>query len=167
MVDPQLDESQAGFRFGAEEHVYTLAETLRVRCGRRTFCAFVDVRKAFDIAWRDAVLLKLAEIGVAGGTWAVIANLLTDTTARSVVNGSASSPWTESAGVRQESVLGPLLFNILFNGFAAAVRAACPGVALGNDGHAPGVTILMYADDVVILADSADHLQRALDAVGT
>ena len=47
------------------------------------------------------------------------------------------------------------------------MRAACPGVALGNDGHAPRVTILMYADDVVILADSADHLQRALDVVGT
>ena len=167
VVDPQLDESQAGFRFGAEEHVYTLAETLRVRRGRRTFCAFVDVRKAFDIAWRDAVLLKLVEMGVAGGTWAVIADLLTDTTARAVVNGSASSPWTENAGVRQGSVLGPLLFNILFNGLAAAVRAACPGVALSNDGHAPRVTILMYADDVVIWADSADHLQRALDAVGT
>ena len=89
VVDPQLDESQAGFRFGAEEHVYTLAETLRVRRGRRTFCAFVDVRKAFDIVWRDAVLLKLAEMGVAGGTWAVIVDLLTDTTARAVVNGSA------------------------------------------------------------------------------
>ena len=107
MVDPQLDESQAGFRFGAEEHVYTLAETLRVRCGRRTFCASVDVRKAFDIAWRDAVLLKLAEMGIAGGTWAVITDLPTDTTARALVK-------TENAGVRQRSVLGPLLFNIFF-----------------------------------------------------
>ena len=66
-VDPRLDESQAGFRWGAEEQIYTLAETLRLRASRRTFCAFVDVRKAFDVAWRDAVLLKLASFGVTGG----------------------------------------------------------------------------------------------------
>ena len=70
-IDPQLDESQAGFRRGAEEQVYTLAETVRLRAGRRTFCAFVDVRKAFDVAWRDAVLVKLAATGVTGSLWSV------------------------------------------------------------------------------------------------
>ena len=33
------------------------SETLRLRAGTRTFSAFVDVREAFDIAWRDAVLV--------------------------------------------------------------------------------------------------------------
>ena len=94
MVDPQLDESQTGFRFGAEEHVYTLAETLRVRSWAPDF---LRICRCAESAWRDAVLLKLAEMGVAGGTWAVIADLFTDTTARAVVNGSASSPWTETA----------------------------------------------------------------------
>ena len=95
--------------------------------------ASIDVRKAFDIAWRDAVLLKLIEMGVAGCTWSVIASRFTGTTARAVVNGFASSPWTEIAGVRQTSVLGPLL---------------------------------LCADDVVVLADSVVHLQRAWRAVG-
>ena len=63
-VDPLLDESQAGFRWGAEEQIYTLAETLRLRGQRQTFCVFVNVRKAFDVARRDAVLVKLAEAGV-------------------------------------------------------------------------------------------------------
>ena len=98
--------------------------------------------------------------------WCVVADLLHNTTARVVVNGSASAPWTESAGVRQGSVLGPLLFNILFNGIADAVRAVCPGVALGPEAAAPRVTLLLYADDLVVLAETADSLQRALDAVG-
>eukprot|EP00439_Symbiodinium_sp_Y106_P008157 s9111_g1.t1 len=65
-VYPQIGESQAGIRWGAEEQIYTLAKSLKLRAGRRTFCAFVDVRKAFDVAWRDAVLLKLAEFGICG-----------------------------------------------------------------------------------------------------
>ena len=97
-VDPRLDESQAGFLWGAEEQIYTLAEIFRLRARRRTFCAFVDVRKAFDVAWRDAVLLKLASFGVTGGLWSVIADLITNTTARVSVNGSFSEPWSEQAG---------------------------------------------------------------------
>ena len=168
-VDPQLDESQAGFRWGAEEQIYTLVETLRLRAGRRAFCALVDVRKAFDVAWRDAVLLKLAEFGISGALWSVIADLLSDTSARVIVNGSISASWPESAGVRQGSVLGPLLFNILSNSIADAIRTVCPGVSLSTDRSAPvapRVALLLYADDLVVLAEDAAQLQRALDAIG-
>ena len=46
------------------------------------------------------------------------------------------------------------------------MRAVCPGVALGPGPSAPRVTLLLYADDLVILADDAATLQRALDAIG-
>ena len=165
-VNPRIDESQAGFRWGAEEQIYTLVETLRLRARKRTFCAFVDVRKAFDVAWRDAVRVQLAALGVTGSTWRVLDDLLGATSARVLVHGTLSEPWDERAGVRQGSVLGPLLFNILFDGISAAVRAACPGVPLGRGPRAPRVTLLLYADDLVVLADSESGLQRALDAIG-
>ena len=44
------------------------------------------------------------------------------------------------------------------------MRNACPGVAVGSGPGAPRVSILLYADDVVILAESPEDLQRALDA---
>ena len=110
--------------------------------------------------------MKLAAAGVAGSTWRVLDDLRSSTSAKVLVNGHLSEPWTESAGVRQGSVLGPLLFNILFDGISEAVRAACPGVALGRDIRAPRITVLLYADDLVVLAENQRDLQRALDAIG-
>ena len=118
-VSPLLDENQVGFRWGAEEQIYTRAETLPLRARKRTFCAFVDVRKAFDVASRRN---SYGSFWTTSGATRVPAFWL---------HGSQS--WEEHAKVRQDSVLflGPLLFNILFDGVSAAVRAACPGVALG------------------------------------
>ena len=127
-VSPQIDESQAGFRWGTEEHIYTLAETLRLRPRKRTLCAFVDVCKAFDVAWRDAVLVQFAQAGITGAMWKVLDALLTETTsAQASINGCLSEPWFESVGVRQGSVFGPLLFTILFDSISGCVRSACPG----------------------------------------
>ena len=44
--------------------------------GTHTFCAFIDLRKAFDTAWVEATLVRLAQIGVIGGMWRTITNFL-------------------------------------------------------------------------------------------
>ena len=68
-IDPQLDTSQAGFRWGSDVQVYALYETLRLLKNCRTFCAFLDIRKTFDAAWRDGALLKLHRAGVPSSLW--------------------------------------------------------------------------------------------------
>ena len=90
-----------------------------------------------------------AAIGVTGSTWRVLDDLLGAASAKVLVNGTLSGPASAEA-----ACLAPLLFNILFDGISAAVRAACPGVPLGRGPRAPRVTLLLYADDVVVLADS-------------
>ena len=61
-------------------------------------------------------------------------------------------------------MLSPLLFNILVDGLVRAVHDARPGVSLmaSWDSHFAGQ---LYADDLVIVADSAADLQTGLDAV--
>ena len=40
---PRLDETQGGFRWGADALVFSLVDTLRLRQETHTFCAFIDV----------------------------------------------------------------------------------------------------------------------------
>ena len=66
-------------------------------------------------------------------------------------------------GIAQGRVLSPLLFNLLVNSLAAAIRRASPGVRL-----LPlsifRFTCQLYADDLVILAESVCGLRLALTA---
>ena len=68
-IDPRLDECQAGFRYGSDVQVYALLETLRLRQDVATYCAFLDIRKAFDVAWRDGAMLRLHRAGVPHDLW--------------------------------------------------------------------------------------------------
>ena len=163
-VEPQLDNCQAGFRWGAEEQVYVLKETLRLRGRASTFCAFVDLKNAFGTCWVDAALCRLHRAGIVGNTWQVIADMFSDCQSRVRVHGGTSSSGRDS-GLGQGRVMSPLLFNLVINSAAACIKRACAGVSLGSDPAAPKVSVLMYADDIVILANSADELQCALDAL--
>ena len=104
----------------------------------RTFCAVVHVRKTFDVDWKDAVLVP----NIAGAMWKVPDDLHSETSAQASINGCLCELWFESAGVRQGSVLGPLLFTILFDSISGCVRSVCPGVSFGSGPTAPRPTSL-------------------------
>ena len=59
--------------------------------------------------------------------------------------------WFRSdAGVRQGDTLSPTLFSLYINDLAVAIKGLNIGVKLGNE----LVSILLYADDMVLLSES-------------
>ena len=95
--------------------------------------------------------------------WALIAHFVHGTFSQVRCGSDLSEPWQDS-GIAQGRVLSPLLFNILVDGLARVVHDACPGVSLMGswDSRFAGQ---LYADDLVVVADSAADLQTGLDAV--
>ena len=57
-------------------------------------------------------------------------------------------------GVRQGCVLSPILFSIYINGMAKAVKEGGKGIRVGTK----DIPLLLYADDVVLIADSRYEL---------
>lgn len=164
---PTLACTQAGFRFGADEQAFALIECLRARLAtarrrsRRPLVAFLDIRKAFDVVWRDALLWKLRLKQLRGAEWHAIAALLAPTFAYARLPRGNSPPWHAAHGVRQGSVLSPLLFLVFIDDLAQALLRI-PGVTL------PGYSLaaLLYADDLALLAETPAALQAALDIAG-
>ena len=63
VADLNFDESQLDL------HAYLFLETLHMRKHTRTYCAVMDIGKAFDVVWRDGAMPRLHRAGVQGGLW--------------------------------------------------------------------------------------------------
>ena len=76
--------------------------------GLETRAVFLDISKAFDKVWHEALLFKLKQNDISGNLLNVITNFLYQRKQRVVLNGQHSC-WTNvKAGVPQGSILGPL-----------------------------------------------------------
>jgi hypothetical protein len=75
-----------------------------------------------------------------------------------LINGRTSDSFAVEQGVAQGSVLSPLLYATYIDGLHDALRAKGLGVWV----YGRLVPLLFYADDIVLLATSAEELQAAM-----
>ena len=154
-------EEQGGFRpgRGCVDQIYVLTSLLKSRRGKKTFCCFIDLSKAYDRVWRTGLWKRLWDEGIRGKLWRVLKNMYSDTQ-NCVLAGTARSEFfSVDIGVRQGCVLSPLLFSIYINELIREINRT--GIGLGIDGKNLG--ILLYADDIVLMADTWQELHTLLD----
>lgn len=171
----KLRPEQGGFRSEREciEHILILTETLRRRKaqGLKSYVAFIDFSKAFDLVWRDGLWFKLHECGVKGKMLRVIRALYKHTEATVRVNGSFTEAFQILLGVRQGGVLSPTLFLVFINDLldklvALKIGVVVPGLKSTSGFKKPDLLAgLLWADDVAIVADSPEGLQTAFDLI--
>jgi hypothetical protein len=161
---------QAGFRHGKRtaDHVFVLKHLIdRTRApparGRRLFACFVDFTKAYDLVRRDLLMECLADLGVHGKMMAAIASMYWEAPVSAKSGLDAGDVFSTTRGVKQGDPLSPLLFGLFLDRVEAWLGQHAPecGVQLGAD----LVRVLLYADDLVLLAESHVHLQRLLEAL--
>ena len=70
------------------------------------------------------------------------------------INGFYTEWFDVTSGLRQGCSLSPLLFNIFIKDLALKIKACGKGVKIDDD----TVGILLYADDIVLLADNEKEL---------
>ena len=158
-------EEQAGFREGhaAVEQVYVLAEVVQRQKRRKKpwYLAFLDIKRAYDVVWREGLWERLWQCGMRGRMWRVIQRLYQKTVSCVVVDGEKTEWKRSEVGVRQGCVMSPNLFSMFINGMAERVKGEAKGIRWASK----KLSILLFADDVVLMAEEEEDMEKMLKVV--
>lgn len=160
-----IADEQNGFRKkrSTTDHISSLTSIIdtRKKLKQSTFCAFIDFRKAYDTINRTKLWRRLSEVGVSGKLFRSIKSLYSSVTSCVRINNLHTDWFDVKCGLRQGCILSPVLFNLYVNDIAQYLKALGKGVKCDDD----NVCILMYADDIVLLAETEQDLQILLNAL--
>ena len=170
-----LTSSQAGFRKGHSTTdnifiLYSLIEMLNFR-KKKLFCAFIDLKQAFDTVWRDGLWWKLFNCDMDGKFLRLIKNLYNNIKSCLIDNGEQTVFFSCNVGLRQGENLSPFLFSVYLNDLESFFfhndlngGIECSSSNLDNAAYIyVKLFILLYADDTVIMSESPNGLQSALN----
>ena len=116
---------------------------------KRFYMAFVDLEKAFDRVPRKVIWWALRKLGVEEWIVRLAQGMYANARSRVRIGEGYSEEFEVKVGVHQGSVLSSLLFIIVLEALSREFRSGVPGEDL-------------YADDLVIIAESLEECDRRL-----
>ena len=123
--------------------------------------AFLDLLKAYDSVDRPTLWRKLKEMGFKGKFLQALQKLYKGDHVTCEVNGVTTRPVYLGRGLRQGCSLSPMLFALYMAGMGQDLSLSTEGVKM----YKIVVSGLFFADDVVLVARSAQGLRNLLELV--
>ena len=165
-----INQNQIGFRKNhrTADHLLTLKSVVKkyVTIGKKKlFTCFVDFKKAFDSVWHQGIFYKVAKTGFVGKPLDLIRNIYKNTKCAVKIGNKVTEFFDYTRGVRQGCPMSPNFFNIYVNEL----------IEMLNEGNTSNITLdeetkvnaLMYADDLIILSDTKEGLQKQINKLLT
>jgi hypothetical protein len=146
----EVDDMQYGFMpgRGTIDAIFILRQLQEKYLGKKKclYYCFVDLEKAFDRVPRKVIEFALRKKGVEEKLVQTVMRLYEGARTRVRVDSEVSEPFEVKVGVHQGSVLSPLLFVAVMDVLGEGVRRGL-------------LFELLYADDLVIMAESLQELE--------
>ena len=124
----------------------------------KSFLAFINITKAFDVLNRDLMFITLWERGIRGKTWRILRNLYKNTRCKVIFGRFSTDMFEIDSGVKQGCILSPTLFSVVMSDLTEFLRKSKCGFPFEND----IIPCLLYADDIVLTAENENQLEKML-----
>ena len=126
----------------------------------RLYCAFIDLRKAFDSVYRNGLWLKLYKSGISGKILQIVKSIYERVKSCVKHCNTYSEFFNVYIGLRQGEVLSPLLFSLYVEDLELYLQTSdLSGLKLQDI----TLILLLFADDMVIFGDDQYDLQNSLN----
>ena len=157
-----LSEEQNGFRKNrcCTDNIYIIQQAINIQKTRRKplYLAVLDLEKAYDNISRDFLYHMLDTMGCDKKAINIIKSLYMETKVRFKVNNTYTRWINSNQGLRQGCNMSPFLFAIVMEELIARIKELDIGIKI--DGLR--LCILLYADDIILIAESEEDLRKAL-----
>ena len=162
-MEGKIDKGQVGFRrnHSTTDHLVTLRIITKEFHNNKSnlLCCFVDFIKAFDTVPRNNPWNRLEEIKVPFELRVVAIRLYEEVIAMFNNNEGWTTDINCNIGVKQCFPLSPTLFGIYIDKLERCLEDACStGTILARI----VIILLLYGDDIVLMARCASHLDKQL-----
>jgi exonuclease III len=157
-----IDHNQFGFCKGCRtsDNVFIIDTLISYQKSKKKplYITFVDFSKAFDFVNRTFLYYKLIQNGYGGKLLKIIQSLFGKSSARVRWEGQLGQNIDSTYGVLQGGIISPKLFNLYLADISDHLN------------HRHGITIngttfthLLYADDLILISESASGMQELID----
>uniref|UniRef100_A0A8C9CIL4 RNA-directed DNA polymerase n=1 Tax=Phocoena sinus TaxID=42100 RepID=A0A8C9CIL4_PHOSS len=119
-----------------------------------------DAEKAFDKIQHPFMIKTLQKVGIEGTFLNIIKAIYDKPTANIILNGEKLKAFPLRSGTRQGCPLSPLLFNIVLEVLATAIREEkeIKGIQIGKE----EVKLSLFADDMILSIENPKDATRKL-----
>lgn len=128
---------------------------------KKLFVAFVDFKKAFNYVNHNILFYKLFKSGLKGRAIKVLRNMYSKVRARVKINNYLYKWIKDICGTNQGGPISPDLFRYMLSDLKEYLEMEC-GIVIAEDEI---ILHLLWADDLVLLADTPEGLQKQLDGL--
>ena len=124
----------------------------------------IDTEKAFDKIQHPFLIKTLSKVGIEGAFLNIIKARYERPTANIILNGQKLKSFPLRSGTRQGCPLSPLLFNIVLEVLATAIRQEkeIKGIQIGKE----EVKLSLFADDMIVYTENPiDSSKKLLNLI--
>ena len=117
----------------------------------------IDAEKAFDKIQHPFMIKTLRKVDIEGTYLNIIKAIYDKPTANIILNGEKLKPFPLRSGTRQGCPLSPLLFNIVLEILATAIKEKeIKGIQIGKE------EVKLFADDMILYIENPKDATRKL-----
>ena len=155
-----ISEHQGGGKKGADttDHILILKEA--IKRSNKIYVTFLDVTKAYDKAWADALLYVLHKKGVKDRLWLTVKDLNNNLMAKVRTKHGKTRDIKIRDSIRQGGVLSVTLYAAMMDEIAVEIHRQNMGISLSEDTK---IGCLLWMDDVALITDNQTEMQKMLD----
>jgi ribonuclease P/MRP protein subunit RPP40 len=162
-----LPEEQAGFRAkrSCAEQIFNLNAAIQIgtRRKKKVFALFIDFKRAFPSIPHERLWSKLYQIGVSSKIIRILQSIYNEASTNIRLTQGLTSAIPIKDGVLQGCVASPLLFTLYISDLIKVIQAS--GISGIEIGEQYILHMLLFADDMVLVASSARSLQLKINVL--